>query len=311
MSEGAAGTPASRRATDRRGELIGSSFGVLMGIQFSMVVILGKDILRDSGHPFVVLAARFAGTAAALAVLVALSGRPLLPERGERLGVMLAGTLGYGTESALYFAALGHGSAGAVTLLFYVYPVLVMLATIAIDRRPPDRKLGAALALALGGASIVVVGGSGVEIQAVGIVLVLGCAAAYSGYLVGIDRVLKRTSPMTAALWLAAGAAASNAAFAAGFGGNLVPHGAQWWSVAGMSAFTLGAFVAMLASLQRIGAVRNGILGVIGGARDARAHDARPRAGRVGPASTRAQPAGRRSPVACPDRTGRALGSRG
>jgi len=256
-------TEAPRRATDRRGELIGSGFAVLMGAQFSFVVILGKDLLVDSRHPFVLLTARFAGTAVALAILAAATGTPLVPESGERRGIALAGLLGYGTESAFYFAALGHGNAGAVTLLFYTYPVIVMLASIAMDRRIPAGRLIAALVLAVSGSAIVVLGGSGLEIETAGIVLALCSAAAYSAYLIGADRVIKRSNPMTAALWLAGGAALANAAFAIGFGDNVVPSGAEWWQIAGMSAFTLGAFVAMLASLQRIGAVRNGIIGVI------------------------------------------------
>jgi len=254
---------ATRRATDRRGELLGSALAAVMGVQFSVVVILGKDLLDGTRHPFVLLALRFGGTTVALAALTALTGRPILPERGERLGVLLAGTLGYGTEAAFYFAALGHGNAGAVTLLFYTYPVMVMVATIAMDRRAPAGRLLAALALAVGGSAIVVIGGSGVEIQTVGIVLALCCATAYSAYLIGADRVLKRTNPMTAALWLAGGATLANVVFSVVFGDNVVPVGAQWWNVLGMSVFTVGAFVTMLASLQRIGAVRNGIIGVI------------------------------------------------
>jgi drug/metabolite transporter (DMT)-like permease len=263
MSVDATDPPATRRATDRRGELVGSGLAIVMGIQFSVVVILGKDLLDGSRHPFTLLALRFGGTAVALAALTAFTGRPLLPERGERRGVLLAGTLGYGTEAAFYFAALGHGNAGAVTLLFYTYPVIVMLATIAMDRRAPAGRLLAALALAVVGSVIVVVGGSGVEIQPIGIVLALCCATAYSGYLIGADRVLKRTNPMTAALWLATGAAIANVVFSLVFRDNVVPSGSQWWNVVGMSVFTVAAFVAMLASLQRIGAVRNGIIGVI------------------------------------------------
>jgi drug/metabolite transporter (DMT)-like permease len=242
---------------------VGSALAVVMGVQFSFVVILGKDLLDGSRYPFVLLALRFGGTAAALAALTALTGRPLLPEHGERRGVLLAGTLGYGTEAAFYFAALGHGNAGAVTLLFYTYPVMVMLATIAMDRRAPAGRLLAALLLAVGGSAVVVIGGSGVEIEPIGIVLAICCATAYSGYLIGADRVLKRTNPMTAALWLAVGAALANVVFALTFGDNMVPAGTQWLNVAGMSVFTVCAFVAMLASLQRIGAVRNGIIGVI------------------------------------------------
>jgi len=263
VKSGGSAAAASRDAADRRGELVGSSLAVLMGAQFSAIVILGKDLLHGSGNPFVLLAARYGGTAVALAGLALLTGRPLLPKREERGGIVLAGALGYGTESALYFAALGHGNAASVTLLFYTYPVIVMLATIAMDRRASSGKLVAALGLAVSGCAVVVLGGGGIEIEGVGIVLAICSAIAYSGYLISANRVVRRTNPITAALWLAAGAGFANLVFAAGFGNNVQPQGAQWWNVVGMSAFTVGAFVTMFASLQRIGAVRNGIIAVV------------------------------------------------
>jgi len=252
-----------RRVIDRRGELAGSALAALMGVLFSFVVIFGKSLLVPGKEPFAVLALRYGMTALGLAVLLVATKRPLVPAPGERLGMLLAGVLGYGTESAFYFAALGHGSAATVTLLFYTYPVIVMVATIAMDRRVPANTLIFALALAVGGSVIVAVGGSGVEVETAGIVLALCSATAYSGYLIGADRVLRRTDPMTAAMWLAAGAAVSTSLFAAAFGRNVVPHGADWWKVVAMAAFTIGAFTAMLASLQRVGAVRNAIISVI------------------------------------------------
>jgi len=252
-----------RRATDRRGELAGSALAALMGVLFSFVVIFGKGLLEPGKEPFAVLALRYAATALGLAALLVATGRPLLPERGERAGVILAGVLGYGTESAFYFAALGHGSAAAITLLFYTYPVIVMVVTIAMDRRIPAGALIVALALAVGGSAIVAVGGTGVEVQTAGIVLALCSATAYSSYLMATDRILRGTDPMTAAMWLAAGAALSTSTFAWAFGHNVIPRGGDWWKVMGMALFTIGAFIAMLASLQRVGAVRNAIIGVI------------------------------------------------
>jgi drug/metabolite transporter (DMT)-like permease len=252
----------TRRATTRGGELAGAGFTVAMAVLFSGVVIFGKAIL-DGHLPFVILSVRFAGTAVVLGLLARATGRALAPEPGERLGLVLAGIFGYGTESALYFSALNHGSAAAVTLLFYTYPVIVMLVSIAIERRAPAGLLIVALGLAVAGSAIVVVGGSGVDIEPVGIVLSLACATAYSGYLMGTDRVLKRTNPMTAGLWLAGSAAVANVAYALAFRATDLPAAGQWWQLTGMALFTAGAFVCMLAGLQRIGAVRNAIIGVL------------------------------------------------
>jgi len=234
-----------------------------MGVLFSFVVILGKGLLNGQ-PPFALLFFRFAVSAVLLAGVALVTGRGLLPEPGERVGLALAATLGYGTESALYFAGLNHGSAAAVTLLFYTYPVWVMLTAIVLDRRLPAAKLFAAVALAIAGSAIVVVGGAGIDIEPVGIVLALLCALTYTGYLVGADRVVRRTSPLTTAVWLAAGASVANLTYSLLFHGWSPPSGRDAAiRVIGMGVCTAGAFVCLIASLQRIGAVRNAILGVI------------------------------------------------
>src|SRR5438874_12704236 len=127
------GEPGPRPARAKN-DLTGAGLAVLMGVQFSFVVILGKGLLRGQ-PPFALLFIRFAVAAVILAVVTIATHRPLTPEPGERLGLALAATLGYGSESALYFAALNHGSAATVTLLFYLYQVLVMLMAIVFDCR--------------------------------------------------------------------------------------------------------------------------------------------------------------------------------
>jgi drug/metabolite transporter (DMT)-like permease len=118
-----------RRARTPRQELWGSVLSALMALQFAAVVMFGKQVAAGD-LPFPMLAIRFAGQSLLLFLVLLVLRRPLAPARGERLPLVLASTVGYGTEAALFFSALNHGKAGAVTLLFYTYPVWVMLATI-------------------------------------------------------------------------------------------------------------------------------------------------------------------------------------
>jgi len=255
--------PASRRATDRRGELIGSALSVVMAASFAVVVILGAKV-QAGGPPFVTLAIRFGGQSVLLLGLALALRRPGLPAQGERLALAIAGTLGYGTEAALYFSALNHGSAAAITLLFYTYPVWVMLVTIGLDRTAPSPLLFVALGLAIGGSAIVVLGGGGeTEVEPLGIALALATSFAYTAYLVGTDRHVRRTDPVTAAGWLGAGAATSNVVFALVFGSFLAPEGATPMRIVAIVLVSASAFATMLAGLQRVGAVRNAIIGVM------------------------------------------------
>ncbi|MEA2555382.1 MAG: hypothetical protein QOI60_713 [Actinomycetota bacterium] len=249
--------------SNRSDQLLGSGYSVVMALMFSVVVIFSKTV-DTQGHPFVMLSFRFGVASALLFMGAALTGRPLLPAKGERRAVVLAGVFGYATESALYFAALNHGKAGVVTLLFYTYPVWVMLATIAMDRRAPARRLLTALGLALAGSAIVVIGGGSVEVAPLGIALAIACSLAYATYLVAADRRVKRTDPLTAAAWISGGAALGNATYAVLFHATVLPRGGHdWLRILAMAAFSAGAFAAMLAGLRRVGALRNSIIGVM------------------------------------------------
>jgi drug/metabolite transporter (DMT)-like permease len=253
---------ADRRAETPRQELLGSTLSALMALQFAAVVMLGKEVAAGE-LPFSMLALRFAGQSLLLFVVLLVLRRPLVPAVGERLPLILAATTGYGTEAALFFSALNHGKAGAVTLLFYLYPVWVMLATIALDRRPPGWRLFVALLLALGGSAVVIIGGGEVEVAPIGILLALATSLVYTGYLVTADRTIRRTDPVTAAAWLGAGAATSNVVFALVFGVHELPAASSWPFLVGMAVFSAGAFAAMLGGLQLVGAVRNAIIGVM------------------------------------------------
>ncbi len=74
---------------------------------------------------------------------------------------------------------------------------------------------------------------------------------------------MKRTDPLTAAAWLGVGAATANVVYAVAFDAVVVPAAGSWWRLAAMALFSAGAFAAMLAGLQRVGAVRNAIIGVM------------------------------------------------
>jgi DME family drug/metabolite transporter len=245
-----------------RDDLRGSALSAAMALQFSFVVILGHDV-QAGMEPFPMLAVRFAGQSVLLFGVVALLRRRVLPAEGERIPLAIAGLVGYGTEAALYFSALNHGKAGAVTLLFYLYPVWVMLAAIWLDGRAPAMSLFVALGLALAGSAIVVIGGGDVEVRPLGIVLALATSVAYATYLTFTGRTVRRTDPLVAAAWIGVGAAVANVVFSFAFDAQGLEAASSWPSLAAMCVFSAGAFAAMLGGLQLVGAVRNAIIGVM------------------------------------------------
>lgn len=246
----------------RRGDLLGAALIVLMSLQFGSVVVLGRIATRAGGLPVPsLLAYRFAIAACLLAAALAALRQPLAAASGEGWRLAVLGMGGYAVEAAFFFAGLRHGTAAALTLLFYTYPVIVSVAAFLLGRGPPGWMLGGALACAVAGAAIVVVAGGGVDVDGTGVAFALAASVTFSFYLLGAESVLKGTNSLAGAMWVSAAAAVGLAAFAVATGSADWPDGwRQWGPVLGMAAFTAGAFVCLFAGLRRIGSVRTAIL---------------------------------------------------
>lgn len=246
--------------TGARRDLIGGLLGAAASLQFGMIVVLGKRVLERGMSVESMLAYRYGVAAAVLVVILGALRRPLLSERGERLGLGALALL-YALESTFFFTAARHGTAAAVTLLFFTYPVVVTVAAWLVGRGVPAGMTLIALVCALAGAGIVIGTGAGLSVETTGVVFALGAAVVYSGYLVGSDLLMRRTTPTTGALWVSAGASLGLLAFAAVSGRSTLPQvPADWWSILVMGVATAGAFVCLLGALQRLGAVRTAIV---------------------------------------------------
>src|SRR2546429_7110460 len=207
-------------------DLAGAGLVILTSLQFGGVVVLGK-IVTDSGLPIAsFLAVRFAAAAALLALSLFLVRLPLRAARGEGWRLAVLGGAGYAVEATLFFSALRHGTAAAVTLLFFTYPVFVSLIAFLGGRGLPGRMLGAALAAALGGAALVVATGHGVQIDGVGVAFALGSSFPFALYLMGADLVLKEANSLAGGLRVGGAAGGGRAAYVRLAGGGWRP---RWW----------------------------------------------------------------------------------
>ena len=233
-------------------------------VLFGCVVILGKLVGRRGLPVTSMLAVRFAVAAAVLAVVLAATRRRLRAAPGEGRRLALLGAVGYALESALFFLALRRGTAAAVTLLFFTYPVWVAVLSAVLGMGMPGWLVGGALVAAVAGAGLVVASSGGLDITAAGIGFALAAAVTFSGYLVGADLWLKRTSSLAAAMWVSASAAAALAASAVASGdGRLPTGGTEWLLVAGMGILTAAAFFCLFLGLRRLGAVRSSIIAAL------------------------------------------------
>jgi drug/metabolite transporter (DMT)-like permease len=210
------------------------------------------------------LAIRFAIAAALLAATLALLRQPLRPAPGEGRGLIALGAVGYALESALFFLALGHGTASAVTLLFFTYPALVAVYSAVLGLGRPSGLTIASLAAAMAGAGIVVGSSGDLAITGAGVAFALGSALTFSLYLIGVEVILQRTSALAGSMWVSASASVALAVVAVvGRGGRLPTGPREWWPIVGMGAFTAAAFTSLFVGLRRLGAVRTSIIAAL------------------------------------------------
>jgi drug/metabolite transporter (DMT)-like permease len=227
---------------------------------FGGVVVLGK-VVGDDLPVASLLFIRFGAAAVVLAGILAVGRRSLRPAKGEWLLLLLLGGVGYALESALFFLALERGTAATVTLLFYTYPVIVALLSVALGRGLPGWLVGGSLVAALAGTALVVTSSGGLDITTAGLMFALGSAVTFSFYLLGAEASLRRTSSLVAAMWVSLTAAVSLGAVSGVSGVGRLPAGrGEWVPVLAMGLLTAGAFFLLFLGLRRVGAVRTSII---------------------------------------------------
>jgi len=202
--------PAPNRSAAGVALVIGSAFC------FGTLGIFGKFAYRLGLTTPQLLSYRFALAAVLLWLVNAVTHQPLPPRR-SLLGLVIMGGAGYVGQSASYFSALHYIPASTNALLLYTYPVVVtLLAALLFGESLGWMKL-VAVGLAFFGTLLVVEA----QVRAaapIGIVLGLGSAAFYTGYILYGSRLLPGLPPVAATATIMTSAAAVWSTFAAASG---------------------------------------------------------------------------------------------
>jgi drug/metabolite transporter (DMT)-like permease len=171
---------------------------------FLSVLGVTTQLAYDAGASLgTLLSGRFVVAAAILWLLVGLV-RPRMPARRQVFAGLLLGA-GYSAHAYLFSASLASLDAALVDLLLFTYPALVMLGAVALRRERWSARGAVALAVAMTGTTLVLVGGIG-TIDPLGVVLALGSAVAYTGYILISAGQLERTNPFVLTALVTTGA---------------------------------------------------------------------------------------------------------
>jgi drug/metabolite transporter (DMT)-like permease len=202
---------------------------------FGCMAIFAKDAYKQHLGITALLSLRFALAALIFWTIAHARGISFPPRRTVLAGLAL-GAFGYAAQSGLYFGAVKRMDASTTALLLYTYPAIVFIAALAMGREHADRRRLGALALAVGGTALLLLGGGGSgSFETVGVVMAISAAVAYSTYILVADTVVAKLDPFLLGALVATGAATTFWVTGAVHGGldlTLSTHG--WLDIAGI-----------------------------------------------------------------------------
>lgn len=183
---------------------------------FGTLGIFGKLAYRLGLSTPQLLTYRFALAATLLWLANAVLRQPLPPRR-SLVGLVIMGGAGYVGQSASYFSALHFIPASTNALLLYTYPVVVtLLAALLFGESLGWLKLGAVFLAFVG--TLLVIDAQLRAAPLIGIVLGLGSAAFYTGYILLGSRLLPGLPPLASTATIMTAAAVVWGAFAGATG---------------------------------------------------------------------------------------------
>ncbi|MEN9772915.1 MAG: hypothetical protein RJA58_1558 [Pseudomonadota bacterium] len=181
------------RRTMENPRVLGIAAVVLSAIGFGAMAIFARFAYLSGAEVIAVLFLRFLFAGIVLAVLMVISRR-VWPSRRSVWILAAMGGLGYVAQSYSFFAALQYASAGLVSLLLYLYPVLVTVLGAVFLKAPLGARRLAAVGLAFVGTVLTLWGAwTGAPL---GIALGVLSALLYSVYILVGSRVLAKEDPI-------------------------------------------------------------------------------------------------------------------
>lgn len=244
---------------------------LLSAAGFGAMPIFARYAYADGANLYGVLITRFWAAGMLLLALAAWRG-VAWPARTKIAQLAAMGGIGYAGMSYCYFAALNYLPAALVALLLYTYPIIVTaLAVLFLHERVTPIQCCALALCAFG--TLLVIGADGLSggasLSPRGIVLALGAAVIYAGYITLGTRVTRNIDPVlaTTVVCLAAAMAFTLIAVArvqmeltTRFPATLP----GWGGLLGVAIVsTVVAIMAFFAGLKRLGAAQAAMLSTL------------------------------------------------
>ncbi|MQA75302.1 MAG: EamA family transporter [Solirubrobacterales bacterium] len=230
---------------------LGAACAIAAGVGFGTLGIFSRLFYDAGGDEFALLVLRFCGAFVVLAAIAIARARP----RPTATDTGLSVALGLATLAATFCLLAGFKAAspGLVTLLFYVYPLIITVAAYFLFGEELTRWRVALLVVGTAGIALTV--GIPDAATAAGIAWGLGAGACVSVYILGGRHVMSRSVDSFQFVALSfAGALAALVPLAAAVGVSWPPPGAVGHGIALIVVSTVLPTLLFYFAVRRIGA---------------------------------------------------------
>lgn len=228
---------------------------------------LGANFLYAEGMNVPsVLFTRFALAALIIGVLMAVhrdSFRITLREAGllTLLGVLFA------MSSLSLFFSFQFMDAGIASTLLFVYPLMVAVIMALFFKQPLTWRMGTAIALALGGISLLYRGGDGAPLSVIGVTLVFVSSLTYAIYIVVVNRSGMKMPVLKMTFYVILTVVATVAIYGLTVPGEglMAPPTPFAWGMSAMLAVvpSVMALILLTVAVKEIGSTPTSILGAL------------------------------------------------
>jgi drug/metabolite transporter (DMT)-like permease len=177
---------------------VGYAMALGAGTLFAINGTVSKVILESGMSSLRLTQVRTTGALIGFALII-LATRPqdLRTNRRELLYLAAFGVFGVALVQLFYFLAIHRLEIGVSLLIQYLGPLLVALFAFFVLKEHVRGRLWIALALALGGLTLVVDLWHGVSLDGLGVLFSLCSAVTFAGYMLLAERAVGRRDPIT------------------------------------------------------------------------------------------------------------------
>ena len=194
--------PPGRRGFSPDHAALGYTMAVAGALLFSINGSVSKVTLSSGIDSLSLVLLRCAGALVCFFVLVlAIEPSRLRVARREWPLLLIYGVVGIAMVQWLYFVAIARLPVGVALLLEFTAPVLVALWARFVQHQDLGRRLWLALALALGGLSLVAQVWQGIELDLIGVFAGMGAALSLATYYIAGARAVTGRDTVSLAMW--------------------------------------------------------------------------------------------------------------